>query len=226
VFRFARGPLDGRPRPRRISDSHDPGSGRSTLPHPPTHKQNSRHLMQPPTTSTYVATAPPAWKQYRCQIPLFTAHPEMDGKNLPLYTPRRALFHLRCPLEAQYDYHRVPGFLGLGIIRSSSAPSATSRPGLERRRSTKEQRPYDDNRGSHARHRSQGLSPSRYRHHRDTLRMAGIYRDTSLQQPLQHPPRLLLRGTTLEFFFTPRPPLEPIKRRTTQVAARLRVLPF
>jgi hypothetical protein len=182
--------------------------------------------MQPPTTSTYVATAPPAWKQYRCKIPLFTAHPRMDGKNLPLYTPRRALFRLQCPLEAQHDNHRVSGFLGLDIIRSSSTPSTTFRPDLERRRSTKEQRPYDDNRGSHACHRSQGLSPSRHRHHRDTPRMVGIYRDTSLQQPLQHPPRLLLQGTTLGFFCTPRPPLEPIKRRTTQVAARLRVLLF
>jgi hypothetical protein len=151
--------------------------------------------MQPPTTSTYVATAPPTWKQYRHQIPIFTAHPGMDSKWLPLYTPRGALFRLRCPLEAQYDNHRVPGFLGLGIIRSSSTPSATSRPGLEHRRSTKEQRPYGDNRGSHARHRSQGLSPSRHRHHHDTPRMAG----TSLQQPLQHSPRLHLQGTTLGF---------------------------
>jgi hypothetical protein len=168
----------------QISDSHDPGSGRSTLPHPPTRRQNSRHLMQPSTTSTYVAISPPAWKQYRCQIPLFTAHSGMDGKNLSLYTPRWALFHLRCPLEAQYDNHRVPGFLGLGIVCSSLTPSATFRPGLEHRRSTKEQRPYDNNRGSHARHRSQSLSPSLHRHHRDTPRMAGIYRDTSLQQPL------------------------------------------
>jgi hypothetical protein len=154
--------------------------------------------MQPPTTSTYVGTTPSTWKQYRCQIPLFTAHPGMDSKKLSLYTPRRTLFHLRCPLEAQYDNRRVPGFLGLGIIRSSSTPSATSRPGLERRQSTKDQRPYDDNRGSHARHRSQGLSPSHHRYHRDTPRMA----DTSLQQPLQHPPRLLLQGTTLAFLYT------------------------
>jgi hypothetical protein len=34
----------------------------------------------------------PAWKQYQCQISLFTAHPEMGGENLSLYTPCRALF--------------------------------------------------------------------------------------------------------------------------------------
>jgi hypothetical protein len=35
----------------------------------------------------------PAWKQYRCQISLFTAHPGMDGENLSLCTPYWALFH-------------------------------------------------------------------------------------------------------------------------------------
>jgi hypothetical protein len=106
------------------------------------------------TTSTYMATAPPAWEQYRCLILLFTAHPRMDGKKLPLYTPRRTLFRRRCPLEAQYNNHHVLGFLGLGIICSTSTPSATSRLSLERRWSTKEQRLHDNNRGSHARHRT------------------------------------------------------------------------
>jgi hypothetical protein len=41
----------GRLDPREISDLHDPGSNRSTLPHPPTYIQKSRHLMQPSTTS-------------------------------------------------------------------------------------------------------------------------------------------------------------------------------
>jgi hypothetical protein len=41
----------GRLDPREISDSHDPGSSRSTLPHPPAYRQKSRHLIQPPTTS-------------------------------------------------------------------------------------------------------------------------------------------------------------------------------
>jgi hypothetical protein len=34
----------------------------------------------------------PAWRQYRCQISLFTAHPGMGGENLSLHTPYHALF--------------------------------------------------------------------------------------------------------------------------------------
>jgi hypothetical protein len=34
----------------------------------------------------------PAWRQYRCQISLFTAHPGMDGENLSLHAPYHALF--------------------------------------------------------------------------------------------------------------------------------------
>jgi hypothetical protein len=34
----------------------------------------------------------PAWKQYQCQISLFTTHPGMGGENLSMYTPYRALF--------------------------------------------------------------------------------------------------------------------------------------
>jgi hypothetical protein len=67
-----------------------------------------------------MATTPPAWKQYQCQISLFTAHPGMDGENLPLYTSCWVLFHHRCPLEAQHDDHCTPGFLGLGLIHSPS----------------------------------------------------------------------------------------------------------
>jgi hypothetical protein len=39
----------------------------------------------------------PTWKQYRCQISLFTAHPGMEGENLSLYAPHRALFRHRSP---------------------------------------------------------------------------------------------------------------------------------
>jgi hypothetical protein len=39
----------------------------------------------------------PMLKQYRCQILLFTAHPEMGGENLSLYAPYRALFCHRSP---------------------------------------------------------------------------------------------------------------------------------
>jgi hypothetical protein len=34
----------------------------------------------------------PAWRQYRCQISLFTAHPGMGGEILSLYVPYHALF--------------------------------------------------------------------------------------------------------------------------------------
>jgi hypothetical protein len=132
------------------------------------------------TTSTYVATAPPAWEQYPCLILLFTTHPGMDGKKVvTIHTTSSTILPLMPPQSTRLQPPR-PGFLGLNIIRSPSIPTAVSRPGLERRRSIKEQRPHDDNRGSHVRQRTQGLSPSCHRHHRDTPRMA----DTSLQQPL------------------------------------------
>jgi hypothetical protein len=97
--------------PRLRSDSHeacsrgglDPGKsptrttrGRARqplLPHLLTDKAFNT------TTSTYMATAPPAWEQCQCLILPFTVHPEMDGKKLPLYTPRWALFYLRRPLR-------------------------------------------------------------------------------------------------------------------------------
>jgi hypothetical protein len=82
-----------------------------------------------------------------------------------------------------------PGFLGFGLIHSSSTSSAASRPGLDRRRSTKDRRPCVDHRGSHVRHRIQGLSPSRHQHHHRTPGMAGHYQGTLLQQPPQRPPR-------------------------------------
>jgi hypothetical protein len=123
----------------------------------------------------------------------------MNSKRLPLYTPRRSLFYPRCPIEAQYDDHHVPGFLGFGLIRSSSTPSATPRPSLEHYRSTKEQRSHVNYKGLHACHNTQGVSPSRHQHHHDTTGMATPYRGTSLQQPLQCPPHLLLQGITLGF---------------------------
>jgi hypothetical protein len=112
------------------------------------------------TTSTYVATAPPAWEQHPCLILLFTVHPGMDDKKAAtIHTTSSTILPLTPPRGTRRQPPR-PGFLGLSIILSSSTPSATFRPGLERRRSTKEQRPHVDHRGSHAHHRTQGLSPS------------------------------------------------------------------
>jgi hypothetical protein len=52
-----------------------------------------QHLLLP----TIMATTVPTWKQYRCQILLFTAHPRMGGENLSLYAPYHALFCHRSP---------------------------------------------------------------------------------------------------------------------------------
>jgi hypothetical protein len=188
--------------PRLRSDSHEARSMRSLDPGKSPTRTTRGRVGRPPLihlltdkafnaiTSTNVATAPPAWEQHPCLILLFTAHPEMDGKkDTTIHTTSSTVLSTTPPRRAR----RQPpclGFLGLGIIRSSSTPSITSRPGLERRRSTEEQRPYVDHRGSHARHRTQGLSPSRHQRHDDTPGMVGIHRCTSPQQSLQRPPRL------------------------------------
>jgi hypothetical protein len=89
-----------------------------------------------------------------------------------------------------------------------------SRPSLERRRSIEEQRPYVDHRGSHARHRTQGLSPSHHQHHHDTPRDGRhshmhVATATSTAPTVPSPIRHCLR-----VLGTPRPPLDPIKKRT------------
>jgi hypothetical protein len=142
TFRLVRGPLDGKTRPRKISDSHDPGSSRSTLPYPPTHWQTiqcSRFHQR--------GIAPPAWEEHPCLIILFTVHPGMDGeKAATIHTTSSTILPSAPPRRTRRQPPR-PDFLGLSIIRSSSTPSATSRPGLDRRWSTKEQRSHVDHRG-------------------------------------------------------------------------------
>jgi hypothetical protein len=82
AFRLARGSLDAKPRPRKFSDSHDPGSTRSTpLAHVLTDKAFNA------TTSTNVATTPSAWEQHPRLILLFTAHPGMGDEKQPLFPP-------------------------------------------------------------------------------------------------------------------------------------------
>jgi hypothetical protein len=44
-----------------------------------------------------MATTPPTWKQYQCQIPLFTTHPGIGGENLSLYMQCQVLFRHRSP---------------------------------------------------------------------------------------------------------------------------------
>jgi hypothetical protein len=64
------------------------------------------------------------WKQYRCQILLFTAHPRMGGENLSLYAPYRALFCHRSPLREDTT-RTIPHDLG------DSALSTWPRPVLD-----------------------------------------------------------------------------------------------
>jgi hypothetical protein len=87
----------GHPRPRsdsyeaRSTGSLDPGNsstrttqgrpGRPPLIHLLTDKAFNA------TTFTNVATAPSTWEQHLCLILLFTAHPGMDDKKQPLFTP-------------------------------------------------------------------------------------------------------------------------------------------
>jgi hypothetical protein len=143
----------------------------------------------------------------------------MDGKKVAtIHTTSSTILPSTPPRHTRRQPPHL-GFLGLSIICSSSTPSATSRPGLDSRRSTKEQRSHVDHRGSHARHRTQGLSPSRHQHHHDTpgstsprhpgdgwplMRHVAIATSTVPAEP--SPPRHRLR-----VFCTPRPPLEPIK---------------
>jgi hypothetical protein len=64
---------------REISDSHDPRSSRSTLPHPPTYRQKSRHLMQPPTTSHPRSYNTASMKAVPVSNPAFYC-PSRDGR--------------------------------------------------------------------------------------------------------------------------------------------------
>jgi hypothetical protein len=133
AFRLARGPLDGKPRPRKTSDSYDPGSSRST---PLIHLLIDKAFNA--TTPTNVATAPPAWEQHPCLNPTFYC-PSRDGseKAATIHTTSSTILSSTTPRRARRQPPH-PGFLGLSIIHSSSTPSVTSRPGLERRRSTEE----------------------------------------------------------------------------------------
>jgi hypothetical protein len=77
------------------------------------------------TTSTYVATAPPAWEQHPCLILLFTVHPGMDDKKAAtIHTTSSTILPLTPPRGTRRQPPRL-GFLGLSIILSSSTPSAT-----------------------------------------------------------------------------------------------------
>jgi hypothetical protein len=98
TFRLAWDSLDGTPRPSRNLWLARPWVELVDPPHSPTLKTKVRafnatdnHFLPPWLQQQ------PAWKQYQCQISLFTAHPRMGSENLSLYAPCRALFHLWSP---------------------------------------------------------------------------------------------------------------------------------
>jgi hypothetical protein len=179
--------------PRLCFDSHearsigslDPGKsptrtirgrvGRPLLIHLLTDKAfNANHFHQRGYSATGVGAAPVSNPTFYCpsrdgSIKAVTIHTTMSTV-LPSMPPRRTIRQPPCP-----------SFLGLGIICYSLTPSVTSRPSLERRRSTEEQCSYVEHRESHARHRTQGLSPSCHQRHHDTPGMVDIHRCTSLQ---------------------------------------------
>jgi hypothetical protein len=105
-----------------------------------------------------MATAIPAWKQYQCQIPLFTDHPGMGGENLSLYTPCRALFRHRSP-SRQNTTSVVPQNSQGSALSIPRRPTSTRpRSGLDQPPVNKEARP--------ACHRIQVFLPSHpLRHH-------------------------------------------------------------
>jgi hypothetical protein len=138
----------GCPRPR--SDSHEARSTGSLDPGKlPTRTTQGRvdrpsliHLLTDKafnaTTPTNVTTTPPAWEQHPCLNPTFYC-PSRDGseKAATIHTTSSTVLSSTTPRRARRQPLH-PGFLGLSIIHSSSTPSVTSRPGLERRRSTEE----------------------------------------------------------------------------------------
>jgi hypothetical protein len=74
------------------------------------------------TTSTNVATSPPAWEHHPRLIPLFTAHPGMGGEKVAtIHTTSSTVLPTTPPQLTRRQPPR-PGFLGLGLIRFSPTP--------------------------------------------------------------------------------------------------------
>jgi hypothetical protein len=119
--------------PRLRSDSYEARSTGSLDPRKSSTRTTQGQVDRPPsfnylltkafnaTTSTNVATEPPTWEQHPCLIPLFTAHPEMDSEKATTIHTSSIVLSSTPPRRARRQPPR-PGFLGLGIIRSSSTP--------------------------------------------------------------------------------------------------------
>jgi hypothetical protein len=142
TFRLVRGPLDRKPLPQKFSDSHDPGSSWLTLPHLFTYSL-IRHLM-PPLSSTWiqrhrrgcsatgVGAAPASNHAFLLPIPGWAVK-----KAATIHTTSGTVL-LSTPSRLTIRYTLRLGFLGLGLIRSSTTLVAMTRPGLDHCRSTKE----------------------------------------------------------------------------------------
>jgi hypothetical protein len=195
MLQLARGPLDWKPQPRKISDLHDPWSSWSTSPHRPIHWQGIQcnHFRKCGYNATGVGTT-------LVSNPTFYCLSWYGGKKSTTIHATSSTVLPSTPPRLTKRQPPRPGFLGLSLIRSSLTLSTMLWPSLEHRRSIKEWRPHVDHRGSHARHRTQGLSPSHHQRRSDTPGMADHYKSTSLQQLLQYLTNLLLQDIDLGFF--------------------------
>jgi hypothetical protein len=105
---------------RKNSDSHDPGSERSTHSNSPTPRRKLEHLMRLPTT-TYRHGHNQDQRGGNAGVSLhyFTTHPMMGGE-------KRHCTHLTVhypslvTLEGGYDKAHIPQSLGFGLIRPVS----------------------------------------------------------------------------------------------------------
>jgi hypothetical protein len=162
------------------------------------------------TISTYVATAPPTWEQFQRLILPFTDHPKMNGKTLPLYTPRRALFYLNAPSRHKTTTVMPRVFWGLALSVPHRPPPL--RP--DRASSTVGQQRSNAGTSTTGDH-TPATAPMMF--HRPIINITATPRDG---QPL--PGHVATTTSTVpaepssprhrpRVFCTPRPPLEPIK---------------
>jgi hypothetical protein len=185
TFRLVWGSLDKTPRLPRNLWLTWPRVGPVDPPHSPTLRQKSEHLMQ--TANHFLPSwlqQQPVWEQYRCQISLFTAHPEIGGENLSLYAPYWALFCHLSPSRVNTT-STVPHDFGDSVLSVHRRPTST-RP-----------RPTDGQNKNErlAWHRTQSLFTVSSSTSPWCSRMAVHSRDTSLQQPPQRSTKLHLKGT-------------------------------
>jgi hypothetical protein len=190
-----RGSLDGKPRPRKIFDSHDPGSIWSTpsLTYSPDRAFNANHSHQRGHNASDVGTT-------SASNLTFTAHPRMGNKRQPLFPPRLALFA-----------GHIPGLLGLGLIHFPSTlldhvPTQPRLPLVEQKTMIRTSTTGSRMSPTAPRYLAVPSSTSPRR-----PGMASTYHSTSLQQRPQCPSYLLLQDTPRVFIVYLGPLLVSIK---------------